>query len=137
FINDLCTRDDKPVPVFSKEAEAALKNYYWPGNVREVQNMIGRAYFLSTNGIVERSDLPIPASGEEKNEDLSLLNPPYKEAKEKTIEKFEVEYLTYHLKKNRGNITKTAEICGLDRRSIHRLINKYNIIYQDDGNHQS
>lgn len=137
FINDLCARDDKPVPVFSKEAEAALKNYYWPGNVREVQNMIGRAYFLSTNGIVERSDLPIPASGEEKNEDLSLLNPPYKEAKEKTIEKFEVEYLTYHLKKNRGNITKTAEICGLDRRSIHRLINKYNIIYQDEGNHQS
>ncbi len=134
FINDLCSRDDKPAPVFSKDAEIALKNYYWPGNVREVQNMIGRAYFLSTNGIVERSDLSIPALGEEENIDRSLLNPPYKEAKEKIIEKFEVEYLTHHLKKNKGNITKTAEICGLDRRSIHRLINKYNIIYQDEEN---
>jgi DNA-binding NtrC family response regulator len=134
FINDLCSRDDKPVPVFSKEAETALQNYYWPGNVREVQNMIGRAYFLSTNGLIERSDLPIPASSAENNIDRSLLNPTYKEAKEKTIEMFEVEYLTHHLKKNKGNITKTAEICGLDRRSIHRLINKYNIIYQDEDN---
>lgn len=132
ILADLCSREDKPMLVFSREAEAALKNYYWPGNVREVQNLIGRAYFLSSNGIVERGDLPIPASDEEKDTDSSLLNPPYKEAKEKTLEKFEIEYLTYHLKKNKGNITKTAEVCGLDRRSIHRLINKYNIIYQDD-----
>lgn len=132
FLTDLCSREDKPVPVFSKEAEAALKNYYWPGNVREVQNLIGRAYFLSSNGIVERTDLPIPSSGEENDADSSFLNPPYKEAKEKTLEKFEIEYLTHHLKKNKGNITRTAELCGLDRRSIHRLINKYNIIYQDE-----
>ena len=48
FRAHLCSRDDKPVPVISKEAETALKNYYWPGNVREVQNLIGRAYFLSS-----------------------------------------------------------------------------------------
>ncbi len=132
FLADLCSRDDKPVPVFSKEAETTLKNYYWPGNVREVQNLIGRAYFLSTNGIVERADLPIPASAEENGADNSFLDPQYKEAKEKTLEKFEIEYLTHHLKKNKGNITRTAEVCGLDRRSIHRLINKYNIIYQEE-----
>ncbi len=132
FLADLCSREDKPVPVFSREAETALQNYYWPGNVREVQNLIGRAYFLSSNGIVERNDLPIPASFEESEADSSILNPPYKEAKEKTLEKFEIEYLTYHLKKNKGNISRTAEVCGLDRRSIHRLINKYNIIYQDE-----
>ncbi len=132
FLADLCSREDKLVPVFSKEAETALKNYSWPGNVREVQNLIGRAYFLSSNGIVERSDLPIPSSGEERNDDNSFLNPPYKEAKEKTLEKFEIEYLTHHLKINKGNISRTAEVCGLDRRSIHRLINKYNIIYQEE-----
>jgi DNA-binding NtrC family response regulator len=136
FLGDICSRDDKPVPVFSKEAETALKGYYWPGNVREVQNLIGRAYFLSSNGIVERADLPIPVSSEETIRDHSFLNPPYRVAKEKTLEKFEFEYLTHHLKKNKGNITKTAEECGLDRRSIHRLINKYNIIYQDDDNKQ-
>jgi DNA-binding NtrC family response regulator len=135
FLNDLCSRDDKPVPVFSKEAETALKNYYWPGNVREVQNLIGRAYFLSSNGIVERTDLPIPASREESEADNSFLNPPYKDAKEKILEKFEIEYLTHHLKINKGNITRTAEVCGLDRRSIHRLINKYNIIYQEEELH--
>lgn len=134
FLDDLCSRDDKLVPVFSKEAESALKNYCWPGNVREVQNIIGRAYFLSSNGIVERSDLPISVPDGESNIDRAMLTPPYKEAKEKAVEKFEVEYLTHHLKKNKGNITKTAEVCGLDRRSIHRLINKYNIIYEDVDN---
>jgi DNA-binding NtrC family response regulator len=134
FLNDICAREDKPVPVFSKEAESVLLNYSWPGNVREVQNIIGRAYFLSSNGIVERSDLPLPVSSEGNNNERSIFNPAFKEAKEKIIEKFEVEYLTHHLKKNKGNITKTAEMCGLDRRSIHRLINKYNIIYQDEEN---
>jgi len=48
------------------------------------------------------------------------------------IEKFEIEYLTHHLKLNNGNISKTADSCGIDRRTIHRLINKYSIIYKAD-----
>jgi transcriptional regulator of acetoin/glycerol metabolism len=59
-----------------------------------------------------------------------MLELSYKDAKETVIEKFELEYLAHHLRKNEGNISKTAEECGLDRRSIHRLINKYNIIYE-------
>jgi len=57
-----------------------------------------------------------------------MVELPYKEAKERVLDKFEVAYLSYHLRINNGNISKTAESCGLDRRSIHRLIKKYNII---------
>lgn len=131
FLNELCEREDRPVPVFSAEAEAALKNYLWNGNVRELQNIIGRTFFLCSNNRIERSDLPIPISGNEHSNANTLLNFSYREAKEKIIEKFELEYLTHHLRKNKGNISKTAEDCGLDRRSIHRIINKYNIIYSD------
>ena len=60
-----------------------------------------------------------------------FLSSPYKKAKEMITEKFEIDYLTHHLKDNNGNISKTAEECGLDRRSIHRLIKKYNIIYKE------
>ena len=60
-----------------------------------------------------------------------MLNLPYKEAKEHIMEKFEIEYLSHHLKQNQGNISKTAENCGMDRRSIHRLIKKINIIYEN------
>ncbi len=129
ILNELCEREDRQVPVFSKEAEAALIGYAWNGNVRELQNIIGRAFFLCSNNKIERSDIPIPASNTEINNGNVLLNFGYKEAKEKIIEKFELEYLTHHLKENKGNISRTAEECGLDRRSIHRIINKYNIIY--------
>ena len=64
--------------------------------------------------------------------DDDLLKLSFKDAKENLIEQFETDYLTYYLKKNQGNISKTADECGLDRRSIHRLINKYNILYQDN-----
>jgi transcriptional regulator of acetoin/glycerol metabolism len=60
-----------------------------------------------------------------------MLNLSYKNAKEYVLEKFETEYLTHQLKMNEGNISKTASSCGIDRRSIHRLIKKYNIFYQD------
>lgn len=125
-------REDRQVPVFSKEAEAVLTGYVWSGNVRELQNIIGRAFFLCSNNIIERTDIPIPASSTEINKSNFVLNFSYKDAKEKIIEKFELEYLTHHLKENKGNISKTAEECGLDRRSIHRIINKYNIIYIDE-----
>jgi len=104
-----------------------------PGNVRELQNIIGRAYFLSSSKIIQKSDLPINIKANGRNISEEFLAPQYKEAKEIMIEKFEIEYLTHHLRINKGNITKTAESCGIDRRSIHRLINKYNIIYQEDN----
>lgn len=132
ILNELCEREDRQVPVFSKEAEAVLTGYVWSGNVRELQNIIGRAFFLCSNNIIERTDIPIPASSTEINKSNFVLNFSYKDAKEKIIEKFELEYLTHHLKENKGNISKTAEECGLDRRSIHRIINKYNIIYIDE-----
>ena len=132
FLSELCLREDRKVPDFSNEAKAGLKAYSWPGNVRELQNIIGRAFFLAPHGRIERDDIPIPVSNAEKKVDNELLNYSYKDAKEKIIEKFELEYLTHHLKVNMGNISKTAEECGLDRRSIHRIINKYNIIFQED-----
>jgi len=47
------------------------------------------------------------------------------------LEQFEVHYLKHHLKKNNGNISRTAASCGLDRRTIHRLIKKYQIVFKD------
>ena len=132
FLSNLCTMEDSEQKRFSSEAEEILLKYSWPGNVRELQNIINRAFFLSSSSIIQRNNLPLELDSPNKKLNDEFLNPGYKEAKDKIIEKFELEYLTHHLKLNKGNITKTAENCGLDRRSIHRLINKYNIIYKDE-----
>ena len=131
FLDQLCTRNDKDRRLFSAEAKNALRSYDWPGNVRELQNMISRAYYLCSSNIVQKSDLPLPVLDKSMNSDHKRLEQSYKEAKKHILENFEIEYLTHHLKKNKGNISKTALECGLDRRSIHRIINKYHIVYQE------
>ncbi|HES59205.1 MAG: sigma-54-dependent Fis family transcriptional regulator [Calditrichaceae bacterium] len=131
FLAELCSKNDRKACRFSADAEKALLEYPWAGNVREMQNIIGRAFFLSTDQIIHRGDLPIPQQDISIAINREILASSYKDAKEMVLEKFEVEYLSHYLKKNQGNISRTAEECGLDRRSIHRLINKYNIIYQE------
>ena len=133
FISNLCSMEDSAQKGFSKKAEEILQSYSWPGNVRELQNIINRAFFLSSSSVIQSENLPLQLGSQDKKWNDEFLTPNYKEAKDKIIEKFELDYLTHHLKLNKGNITKTAENCGLDRRSIHRLINKYNIIYKEDN----
>ena len=131
FLTELRSKNDKVVHGFSSDAEKALIEYSWPGNVRELQNMIGRAFYLSSSQIIQRFDLPMPNTSQPTCfEDLNL-DLPYKDAKDAILNKFEVEYLAYNLRKNNGNISKTALECGLDRRSIHRLLTKHNIIYKE------
>ncbi|MBN1302415.1 MAG: sigma-54-dependent Fis family transcriptional regulator [Melioribacteraceae bacterium] len=131
YIQLLCSNKGEKQKHFTPEAEVALINYAWPGNVRELQNVINRTYFLCPNELITIDDLPIPVSKKQEIIDKSIITLSYKEAKERVLESFEIEYLTYHLKRNNGNITKTADECGLDRRSIHRLISRYNILFKD------
>jgi DNA-binding NtrC family response regulator len=131
FLNELSQKNEKTIKKFTTDAEDLLKTYAWPGNVRELQNMISRAYFLCSSPIIEESDLPLPISHQTITLDRQMLDLPYKNAKEYVLEKFEIEYLSHMLRKHRGNISQAAAECGIDRRSIHRLINKYNIIHHD------
>jgi len=131
FVKDLCSKEELGQKRFTADAEEALIDYEWPGNVRELQNVIKKSYFLSSADLIQVSDLPFSSSKNSISFDEGLLVFDYKSAKEKVIEKFEVEYLTHYIRKNDGNISRTAEDCGLDRRSIHRLVSKYNIIYKE------
>lgn len=131
FISQNLCKQSYRVQKFSSEAENVLLSYSWPGNIRELQNVLSRAYYLCSDKIINKEDLPISSSDAELKKHSALLNLSYKQAKEESTERFEVEYFSYHLKQNKGNISKTAESCKLDRRTLQRLINKYKIIYKD------
>jgi transcriptional regulator of acetoin/glycerol metabolism len=73
-------------------------------------------------------DLPSSISGNRHalpESDLQELS--YHQAKERVLEDFEKNYLKIQLNKNEWNISKTAESCRIDRRTIHRLIKKYDL----------
>jgi DNA-binding NtrC family response regulator len=131
YLSQLCDNSEGVRKVLSSDAAEALENYAWPGNVRELQNLINRAYFLCNTNMITTEDLPLPYHNKIAKLNEKTLQMNYKDARNTILEKFEIEYLSHHLRKNDGNISKTAAICGLDRRSIHRMLNKYKIIYKN------
>ncbi len=131
YLTKISQKDGTIQKIFSSEASEALKNYAWPGNIRELQNVIQKLYYLCQSQVISLEDLPLPVNKVENVFDKMTLDQDYKNAKNSIIEKFDITYLTHHLKKNNGNISKTAQECGIDRRSIHRMLAKYEIVFKD------
>tara|TARA_Y100000590_G_scaffold87062_1_gene97590 strand:+ start:740 stop:2104 length:1365 start_codon:yes stop_codon:yes gene_type:complete len=99
-------------------------SYNWPGNVRELRNLVERVSILSLNEDADKINQLVQDALTNKNvsKDLDIydnvLSYPLKEAREK----FEKNYLTSQLKKNKGNISKTAEFIGMERSALHRKL---------------
>ena len=106
-----------------------LYTYNWPGNVRELRNLVERITILSSNET--KSDINkllgdiLNPSDPIANQDLleKSLTSPLKEARKH----FEKEYLTTQLKKNHGNISKTADFIGMERSALHRKLKELGI----------
>jgi two-component system, NtrC family, response regulator HydG len=128
FLSDFERKYDRKIKGIQDKASEIIRNYQWPGNVRELQNVIERTYYLATPPDIKASDLPSYLNSDRQNgESVNWMDLSYKDAKEKTLENFEKNYLLVQLKKNDWNISRTADSCGIDRRTIHRLINKYDL----------
>ena len=120
-----------------EDALVALEAYGWPGNVRELQNIVERACALTEGDSLRRRDLPdyvledhrtVAAGraaggvGIDTRTDVSL-----KEAKERWMETLEGAYLRDVLARHDGNVSAAAKAAGIDRKTFHRLINKYHL----------
>lgn len=119
---------DRPVEGISAGAMELLLSYDWPGNVRELRNTISRAIsFMEGKQILpedipERVRIPVAKAELEIRDDLG-----FKDAKEQWIASFEKQYLSDLLKRNNFNISAAAKEAGIDRKSVQRLVRKYNL----------
>ena len=109
--------------VFSPKAMERMQNYPWPGNVRELRNFVERIYILTPSDFVDVHDLKFAglsnATSEVANDDITN----FRDARAR----FEKEYLLKKIAENKGNISKTAEVIGLERSYLHRKIKGYGI----------
>jgi DNA-binding NtrC family response regulator len=126
------------VTAMDDAALTALDRYAWPGNVRELQNVMERACALADGHTVTVRDLPdhvaqassrpaapagpAPSGGAPAGTDLTL-----KAAKEQWLQVLEVSYLRDLLARHDGNVSSAAKAAGIDRKTFHRLINKYDL----------
>jgi DNA-binding NtrC family response regulator len=127
FLTELNNKYNRNIESFHPDAFPIIQNYDWPGNVRELQNVIERCYYMATPPQIQVGDFPSYIKTNHTNITKSWEQLSYKDAKEIVLTEFEKDYLLLHLKKQNWNISKTAEICGIDRRTIHRLIKKYQL----------
>ncbi|MGE0776026.1 MAG: sigma-54-dependent transcriptional regulator, partial [Sphingomonadaceae bacterium] len=113
-------------PVISADAMAALQAHEWPGNVRQLRNVIERTIILAPGDRIASIDadmLPAEVLGEQArlaggSGTRSLMGTPLREARES----FEREYLRVQIRRFSGNISRTASFIGMERSALHRKL---------------
>jgi DNA-binding NtrC family response regulator len=132
FLQDACKKLKKKEPELSPAVKQILQNYYYPGNVRELQNVIHRAAILCRGEVIEATNLPEELH---KNQptvfaefDKSL--PSFSEAKKKIVEDFEYRYILQVFEECNGVISKAAERAGMHKKNFHEKMVKYGILKQ-------
>jgi len=103
------------VRAFDAAALATLARWSWPGNARELENLVERLVIIGFDEIVQAADVKalLPASG---------TAAPLDDAKRNlaTLKQLEREYITWVIAQCGGNKTKAAEVLGIDVSTIHR-----------------
>jgi DNA-binding NtrC family response regulator len=121
FLQKYNKRSKKNITGVSSRALKALKEYDWPGNIRELENTVERAVVLSQGDGIELEDLMYHGIGGGATALGSLSG------NSKTLEDMEKEYIKAVLQAQAGNKTRAAEILGIDRKTLWAKIKKYKI----------
>jgi DNA-binding NtrC family response regulator len=131
FTQAACREMDVPLKKFSAAALEVMMARPWPGNIRELQNFVRRAVVFSPESIILPEHLNFseeiswppetaPAEGQVVGEEIE----PYKAAKERLVNGFTSRYVADLLKKTQGNITRAAELSGLSRVALQKIMRR-------------
>lgn len=126
FLSDLAEENHKAIEGIDPKARIALQNYSWPGNVRELRNCIESAVVLCKGSIVTLEDLP-PAVRSAEDDSLIKLEIGI------TMDQAEREIIRQTLLHYKGNKSKSAEVLGIGRKTLHRKLHDYNLVDEFGG----
>lgn len=129
YIDQLASTEGLPYRRFTVGAQNRLRNYSWPGNIRELKNVVHRLLILGSGADIDQEEIDVSLGevgevGEHSESDIPHgFELPLKEAREQ----FERSYLEYQLRKTGGSISKVAERIGLERTHLYRKIRSLGI----------
>ena len=126
FIAKFSKKSNKDVKGILKESINILKKHNWPGNIRELQNVIERAMSLTDKQYITPADLPEHIRESFSSDDY-IKDLPFKEAKKIWVESFEKKYFSDLLKDANGNISGAARKAGIDRKTIYRIMRRHGL----------
>jgi DNA-binding NtrC family response regulator len=134
FTIEVCKELAVPPKTFCQRAVSTLVERDWPGNVRELQNVIRRVVMFSSGQIIQLDDLNFVENPPQPNRSGSSFNSygtrtdiTYKDAKQHLVDSFTIQYIRTLLKKTGGNVTKSAELSGLSRAALQKIMKRVDI----------
>jgi DNA-binding NtrC family response regulator len=129
FLKKYAHVNGKSIHEISPEAMHALMGREYPGNVRELENIIERGVIFCTSDTLKVKELHLDTEGTsffpELTQEVARLS--FKEAKDKMIDLFHNQYIVALLRESGGNISRAAEIAGIQRQYLHRLMKEAGI----------
>ena len=120
FVKEFAAENDKPVEGIDPKARSILYNYSWPGNVRELRNCIESAVVMSKDHVITADDLPPSVTADTESNYVRI-------ELGMSMEDAEREIIRANLASQNGNKSRTAEILGIGRKTLHRKVAEYNI----------
>jgi len=137
YIDRICRRFNRPVARLEDDALLALKQYRWPGNIREYANVLERMLIFTEGDVLGLDSIPRELRPKDTDRllgvktsaltssggTLKALPDDYKQAREA----FEREYLEALLKRYGGNVTEAAKRSGISRRNLYERLDKYGL----------
>lgn len=120
FLEEFSAENGKTIKGISPQAKSAIYNYNWPGNIRELRNCIESAVVLCGSDEIQLEDLPpaVSKAGTEK----AIIVPA-----NLTLDEAEKIIILQTLAANKNNKSKTAELLGIGRKTLHRKLEEYGI----------
>jgi len=123
FLATFCEENDKQIAGVTPEAMDALEAYDWPGNIRELRNVVERMVVLCRSDKITLRDIP----SEVKAGRAPRVGSGVKLSDKATMKDAEKSMIEQALSDNQGNRTKAAEQLGISRRTLHRKLNEYGL----------
>jgi DNA-binding NtrC family response regulator len=131
FLEQVTERLGREKKLISEAALAHLARHAWPGNIRELQNVIEQASVLASSAEIEVDDLNLGTAAPSAPGVAEPSDLPFSDAKKRAVERFEREFLLRALRDNDGNISRAAESVGMVRQSLQQKIRELGLRSED------
>ena len=128
FINKQCEANALPPVTLSDDAVKRLKSFSYPGNIRQLKNIVERAVLMSGKSVITAEDIELPAEHSTLHTPNSTLNTQHSTLNTiSTLEEQERTAIENAMKEYDGNLSKVADALGLSRGALYRRLEKYNL----------
>ena len=140
FLKNFNKSNQRKIEGFTPKSMELYEHYDWPGNVRELKNITERLAILCDSDRIDHQDFPMEFRKRDQSQPFANINVPAtwdevknmkKHIREKAIQNLEHQFVLEALKRSGGNVTKAAELVGMQRTNFHSLMSKYDINTDD------